>query len=260
MKLNIVPAKTGALWVRQGIRTFWRQPLAMTGLFFLFMATLSLVSLLPIGGSAIALALLPALTLGMMAATQTATETRFPMPGTLFVGLKPGPRRGPMLQLGAAYAGGFALVMAASMLVDGGTFARIYLGGEPASPEVLGSDAFQGAVWVSMLLYLPLSMMFWHAPALVYWHGVSPVKSLFFSWMACWRNLKAFVVYLLTWSIVFMGAGAVALLVSSLTGNPQILMAVLMPLVLMVAAMFFTSMLFTVRDCFTALPHPIDPV
>jgi len=184
MNLNIVPAKTGALWVRQGIRTFWRQPLAMTGLFFLFMATISLVSLLPIGGSAIALALLPSLTLGMMAATQTATEARFPMPATLFLALKPGPRRGPMLQLGAAYAGGFALVMAASMLVDGGTFARIYLGGESASPEVLGSEAFQSAVWVSMLLYVPLSMMFWHAPALVYWHGVSPVKSLFFSWMA----------------------------------------------------------------------------
>lgn len=165
-----------------------------------------------------------------------------------------------MLQLGAAYAGGFALVMAASMLVDGGTFARIYLGGESASPEVLGSEAFQSAVWVSMLLYVPLSMMFWHAPALVYWHGVSPVKSLFFSWMACWRNLKAFIVYLLVWSMVFMGAGMVALLVSSLLGNPQLLTAVLMPLVLIVAAMFFTSMLFTVRDCFTALPHPIEPV
>ena len=260
MNLNIVPAKTGALWVRQGIRTFWRQPLAMTGLFFLFMASISLVSLLPIGGSAIALALLPSLTLGMMAATQTATEARFPMPGTLFLALRSGPRRGPMLQLGAAYAGGFALVMAASMLVDGGTFARIYLGGEPASPEVLGSDAFQTAAWVSMLLYLPLSMMFWHAPALVYWHGVSPLKSLFFSWMACWRNLKAFVVYLLVWSIVFMGAGMLALLVSSLLGNPQLMMAVLMPLVLLVAAMFFTSMLFTVRDCFTVLPHPIEPV
>ena len=31
-------------------------------------------------------------------------------------------------------------------------------------------------------------------------------------------------------------------------------------IVLLVAAMFFTSMLFTVRDCFTALPRPIEPV
>jgi hypothetical protein len=42
MKLQILPAKQGLLWVRLGIRTFWRQPLAMTGQFFLFMGLLSL--------------------------------------------------------------------------------------------------------------------------------------------------------------------------------------------------------------------------
>jgi len=42
MKLNIVPAKTGVLWVRQGIQTFWRQPIAMSGLFFMFMAVMSI--------------------------------------------------------------------------------------------------------------------------------------------------------------------------------------------------------------------------
>ena len=40
MKLNIVPAKTGVLWVRQGIQTFWRQPIALSGLFFIFMAVM----------------------------------------------------------------------------------------------------------------------------------------------------------------------------------------------------------------------------
>ena len=37
MQLNIVPARTGMAWATQGVRTFWRQPLAMIGLFFLFM-------------------------------------------------------------------------------------------------------------------------------------------------------------------------------------------------------------------------------
>ena len=37
MKLNIVTPRTGFVWVRLGIRTFWKQPLAMSGLFFLFM-------------------------------------------------------------------------------------------------------------------------------------------------------------------------------------------------------------------------------
>ena len=38
MKLNLVDAKTGTVWVRQGIRAFWKQPLALSGLFFMFMA------------------------------------------------------------------------------------------------------------------------------------------------------------------------------------------------------------------------------
>jgi hypothetical protein len=76
-------------------------------------------------------------------------------------------------------------------------------------------------------------------------------KSLFFSLMACWRNLKAFAVYVLVWFVVFMAAGTLSLLVTSLLGDPQLMMAVFMPMALMVAAMFFTSMLFSVRDCFS---------
>ena len=83
---------------------------------------------------------------------------------------------------------------------------------------------------------------------------MEPAKSLFFSWMACWRNKAAFTVYTLAWVVVFVGSGLVALLVASLLGDAQMLMAVLMPLVLMVTAMFFTSMLFTVKACFSASP------
>jgi hypothetical protein len=47
-----------------------------------------------------------------------------------------------------------------------------------------------------------------------------------------------------------MSAGLLALLLASLLGNPGMMMATFMPMALMVAAMFFTSMLFSVRDCF----------
>ena len=260
MNLRLVPARAGLQWAVQGIRTFWRQPLAMSGLFFVFMATVSLVSVLPLIGGTLALVLLPALTLGMMAATQVAGEGRFPMPGVLFTALKAGPNRKAMLQLGAAYAAGFLVLMAVSMLADGGKFARIYLMGGAVTPEVVDNADFQAALWVSMLLYIPFSMLFWHAPALVHWHGVPVLKSLFFSWMACWRNLKAFAVYAAFWTGMFLAAGVSALLVSSALGDAQMMLSILMPLALLGVAMFFTSMLYSVRDCFTALPHPVDPV
>jgi len=157
-----------------------------------------------------------------------------------------------MLQLGALYAAGFLLLMAASMLVDGGMFARVYLAGEPIRPELVQADSFQAALWLSMLLYVPLSMLFWHAPALVFWQGVPPVKSLFFSWMACWRNKGAFLVYAGVWAAVFGSAAVLAMLVATLMGDPQATLSIMMPLALLVAAMFFTSMLFTVKDCFSA--------
>jgi hypothetical protein len=251
MNLQIVPARTGLQWALQGVRTFWRQPLAMSGLFFLFMATVSVVSIVPFIGGALALVLLPALTLGMMAATQTAVQGKFPMPGVLFAALKAGPQRKTMLQLGGWYAVLFLGVMLVSMLADGGTFAKVYLGGSPMTPEVVNSASFQAALWVSMVFYIPVSMMFWHAPALVFWQGLPAGKSLFFSLVACWRNLKAFSVYLLVWVGIFTGAGILALLIASLLGDPQLMMAVLMPMALMTAAMFFTSMLFTVQDCFS---------
>ena len=252
MLLQTVPARQGLQWALQGMRTFWRQPLAMSGLFFLFMALISLVSVLPLVGGVVALLLMPAFTAGLMAATQTASEGQFPMPGTLWLPLRAGARRKPMLQLGALYATGFLALMAASVLVDGGQFARVYLGGAPLSPELVQSDSFQTALWVTMLLYAPLSMLFWHAPALVFWQGISPVKSLFFSWMACWRNKGAFAVYVAVWMAVFGSAAVAAMLVGSLMGEPQMTLSIMMPLALLVAAMFFTSMLFTVKDCFSA--------
>lgn len=259
MNLQIVPARTGLHWAIQGVRTFWRQPLAMSGLFFLFMATVSVVSMVPFIGGALALVMLPALTLGMMAATQTTLQGKFPMPGILFTALKAGPQRKSMIHLGGWYAVLFLGVMLVSMLADGGTFAKVYFGGSPMTPEVVNTASFQAALWMAMVLYIPVSMMFWHAPALVHWHGLPAMKSLFFSLIACWRNLKAFSVYLLVWIGIFTGSGMVALLVSSLLGDPQLTMAVLMPMALMTAAMFFTSMLFTVQDCFQITPNDISP-
>ncbi|MCX7225857.1 MAG: hypothetical protein NT071_09690, partial [Burkholderiales bacterium] len=67
MKLQLVPARTGFTWIKLGIRTFLRQPLALTGLFFMFMAAMTLVSKLPLIGVPLAMVLLPGTTLGLMA-------------------------------------------------------------------------------------------------------------------------------------------------------------------------------------------------
>ena len=140
MKLNLVPAGTGIVWLKLGIRTFFKQPLAMSGLFFMF-----------------------------------------------------------MLVLGACYALGFLTIMGISALIDGGQFAKLYLVGGPINEALVMQANFQRAMWVTMALYLPFSLLFWHAPALVHWYGISPLKSLFFSAMACYKNFGALCVFGLAW-------------------------------------------------------------
>lgn len=255
MKLHIVPARTGMAWVKLGIRAFWRQPMALAALFFMTMAAMSLATMIPLVGPAIALALLPSATLAMMVASAEATLGRFPTPAVLLVAFRTGRQRlRDMLVLGALYAVGFLCVMGLSAVLDGGQFAQVYLGGAPLTKEVAEEPAFQSAMWLAMLLYLPLSLLFWHAPGLVHWHGIPPVKALFFSIVACVRNFGAFVVYGLSWLGVFLLGGLVVSLVSALLAVAGLAGSaaggIMVGAAMMMAAMFFTSVVFTFRDCF----------
>lgn len=259
MKLNIVPASTGITWVKLGVKTFLQQPLAMSGLFFLYMAVGTLLSLLPVLGLILAFMIVPAATLGLMAATQEALKGKFPMPTVLVSAFRAGRQRmRAMLVLGALYAAACLLiVMVVPLLVDAPP--------APAVPAVTPSTVdtgreamlapqFQLTMLVTMLLYLPVSLLFWHAPALVHWHGISPVKSLFFSFVACIRNAGAFLMYGLGWFGVFLGIGIVLSIITGLTGSGTLMAAAMMPLALLMAAMFSTSIYFTFRDSFVATP------
>lgn len=266
MKLHIVPARTGLQWVKLGAKTFFRQPLAMAGLFFMFMATVSVLSLVPVVGTLLSLALVPAATLGLMAATREAHQGRFPMPSTLVSAFRGGPAKTrSMLVLGAMYAAGLMLVFGVGALFATEA-APVDVAGAEVSPEMVRSLFSRQGLGAAMVLYLPLLMAFWHAPALVHWHGVSPLKSLFFSFLACWSNKGAMLLYTLGWVGVFMLVGVLMSLLGALLGGAGALNLVLYPAVLLMASMFHTSIWFSFRDSFVtddgappdALPAPED--
>lgn len=253
MKLRSVPAATGLQWVKLGIRTFLRQPLAMSGLFFLFMVAISLLALLPVIGTALSALLTPAANLGLMAASKEASEGRFPMPSTLVTGFRSGQAttRG-MMVLGGLYGFALLLVLGLATLVDTSAPADAAMTAEAMVQATLASPA----LWVTMAVMVPLQMLFWHAPALLHWHGVPPVKSLFFSAMACWANKGALLVFMLGWMAVFMVLGLAISVVGALLGGAQVLTVILYPAVLFMASMFFTSIYFTFRDSFYSATDP----
>jgi hypothetical protein len=163
-------------------------------------------------------------------------------------------RKREMLILGVMYAVGFLGIMGVSSLFDGGTFARLYLVGGTFTQETVLDSGFQTAMWVSTLLYLPLSALFWHAPGLVHWHSQPAVKSVFFSLVACLGNWRAMGMYLLTWFGLLGALSMGILLVASLADSADIASVLLLPLMLLTAAMFFTSSYFTFRDSFVNDP------
>jgi len=251
MKLKLVPARTGVTWVRLGVRTFFKQPLALVGLFFMYVAVISVAAMLPVVGAALGLGLLPAATLGLMAATREAESGRFPMPTVLVSAFRAGRQRlRAMLILGGLYALGFFIIMACTALVDGGQFAKLYLVGGAVTRELLQNGDFRSAALLSLLLYLPLSLLFWHAPALVHWYGLPPAKSLFFSLVACYKNMGALTLYGLTWMALFIAISFALGLLAQLLNLAEAFALAMLPLSLMLAAMFFSSTYFTFRDSF----------
>jgi len=110
---------------------------------------------------------------------------------------------------------------------------------------------------VGTLMYIPLGAMFWHAPALVFWNDVSPAKSLFFSMAACWKNKGAMVVYMGCWFVLFALASLVIVTIASALAGPQMIGALVAPLGMVLASMFFASIYATYRDSFV-IEHIVD--
>jgi hypothetical protein len=245
MKLNIVPAAAGFQWVRLGFRTFLKQPLALASLVFMY-AMLGLALLvLPLVGPFLALAVAPAATLGLMAATRVAEEGVFPMPAVLFTALRAGRDRvRAMLLLGSLYAAcllvlGIVVSLLVPMSFEGKTAA-----------DIAQSDEFELRIVLTMLLYVPFSLAFWHAPALVHWHGVSAGKSLFFSFVACIRNWRAFTSYGLAWAGIAVAVAGVTGIASAF--SPWFA-AVIFGFASTIATIaFYISLYFTFRDSFLA--------
>ena len=245
MKLNIVPARTGIQWVQLGMRTFMKQPLALAALCFMF-STLAVVMLVvPLVGPFLAMAIFPMGTLGLMAATKVAEDSTFPMPTVLFTAFRASRDRvRAMLMLGALYAASLLLLLLAVIAV-----VDVPTQGKDAA-QVLQSGEFRFALVLTALLYLPVSLAFWHAPALVHWHGVTPGKSLFFSFVACIRNARAFLVYGLVW----IGIAAAVIVASNLAGlvSPLLAGMVFGATSTIATIGFYTSLYFTFRDSFIA--------
>ena len=195
MEVKSVPAMHGALWVAHGYRLFRAYPFAWLALCPTVWVVLLASMFIPFAGPVIGLILMPALTAGLMLAASEAQHGRIPGPAAVLAPVRANSRA--FLQLGFAYA---AMVFAVMLL-------GLWMGGPKAAgvppPSTLGNPLGSlRTLMFALPLYVPILLAFWFAPALVHWHGMKPVKALFFSLAASWRNLRAFMIYGLLWVVL----------------------------------------------------------
>ena len=219
--------------------------------------------------------LTPAVNVGFMAGMADADQGHFPLPKRLLTAFSKGPgKTKPLLMLGGLYIAGLFLLAALAGLLFGSELAAMAkasqeaLGVNAASPTAsqaasttaaaaanaapVLSELVPGFLWFFLALGVPITLLTWHAPGLVFWYGTSPIKALFFSAVACWRNLGAMVVYFLCWAAI---TAPVMLASSALQGQTEtglnlLLMAVLAPLSLALGAAFTLSSYFSFRGSF----------
>ncbi|MEP7057489.1 MAG: BPSS1780 family membrane protein [Caldimonas sp.] len=265
MKLQLVPARQGALWVRQGFGVFLRQPMGFAGMFAAFLFCVFVLTVLPVVGPLLLLALLPLGSLGFMIATRRALDGRFPLPRAFIEPLRSG--RAPllaMIKLGLIYAASTWVILWLSDVIDGGALDALIeaQAATKSSPDVvaakLADPRLEAGVLLRFALLGLLSVPFWHAPALVHWGRLGAAKALFFSTVACWRNKGAFIVYSLTWLGVLVMFALVANLVFALFGRAQLVPFVAMPASLVLSTVFYASLYFTFAACFSAEPAPLE--
>jgi hypothetical protein len=258
MKLQQIPARQGALWVRQGFSIFFKHPLAFSTLLASFLFGALFLASLPWIGPLLSLAALPLITVGFMIASREAVEKQTNSTPMVFV--QPlqatAKNRRALLQLGLIFAVCSLLIMALAAWVDGGTFAKLQtmMMDDKAKAEdmrtLLDDPRLSWGMAIRFGLAGLLSVPFWHAPALTHWAQQSWAKALFSSWMACWRNKGAFLVYGLTWMAVVILFAVVSSAVLLTLGQPRWAALISLPAVLMFSTVFYASLYFTYADCF----------
>ncbi len=243
MQVQTLPAAAGWAWLGAGFAIFRRNPPLLGMLVVAYWLTVLILNVLPVIGAVAASLIIPGLSVGLMQAARDLDRGQTVGLQTLFGGLKRNTRS--LVALGALYLCCTLGVLGLSALLDGGQLLNYMISGKGADKETVESGELILPSLFVMTLMMPVLMAYWFAPVLAAWHGQSVGKSLFFSFVACWLNWRAFLAYSAA-LVVFAGLvpGLVFGILIAAFGGAEggfITAFVITPLMMVIALMIFST-------------------
>lgn len=251
MQVLKMSAATGWRWVADGFRLLRKQPLGLLSMTLLFVLAVTVPTVVPVVGGFLPLLLMPLLSFGLMCAFRAVDRGEPPRPSMLWAGFREahGAAWKPLLLLGVANALATLVALTVTTLLDGGTLMRIAtLTIDPDDAGLRDSNLAAAAV-VFLLAYTPTQMALWYAPQFVAWHRSAVLRSLFFSFVAVWRNKGAFLAFAIGWlAVAFAVSSCVQLLRAVLGANPTLASLVSPPVSLVMLTALYGSIWASYRD------------
>lgn len=245
MQARRLPARHGFLWLIASFRLFRANPPLLTALTMAYLFLIVAVNLLPLVGPFLVPLALPALI--VVLANGCRAIERGGGVGAVALTFGVQQHRVPLVRLGGLHLLGSMFILAASVLMEGGQPSLV-------GPDKTVDEQHMLAMMARLLIVaLPVITAFWFAPLLTAWDDVAPLKSVFFSFVAAWRNWRAFAVYGLSAGLVaialpgllLIAAGAISVVLVNVLS-----IALKMALIFVVAPTLMASVYVSYQDVF----------
>jgi hypothetical protein len=245
MQARRLPARHGFLWLIASFKIFRSNPPLVTALTMGYMFVVVAINLLPFIGPFLLPLALP--TLIVVLANGCRAIQRGGGIGGISLTFGVQKRRVELVRLGGLHLLGSLVILVASSIMEGGQISLF------AQGKAIDEEEMAAAMARLMLVAMPVVAAFWFAPLLTAWDDVSPLKSVFFSFVASWRNWRAFAMYGLTAGLIaIVIPGGLLIAASALSeafGN-GLSIAVRMLLIFVMAPVMMASVFVSYQDVF----------
>lgn len=246
-----LPARAGQNWLREAYQLYRKNPPLLTSAAMAYLLVVFGVGFLPLIGPFLLPLIQPTLSVLLANVCAVIASGKPPSQPGLLQHLAA--RRPALLRLGGLQLALSSALLLLSMLLE-------TLLGAPAELDQITAENLYSILLPLLLIMVPMFMCFWFAPLLTGWHEVPPLKAVFFSFVAVWRNLRAFAFFVInTLLVAVVLPGLVLVLLSLLFPQARDIFISLLrfALLMTVGPMLMSCAYLSYRDIFApAAPEP----